>query len=220
MPSDVGHIVLKEGVSEHDVLREWALTEALNEKRWFELIQLLPPPLQARLKKIPNTTLDENDNNALVKAILKFRERDMVPLLEQHFDWHRGNIPIKGLEQMSIMDWYRFTALSHSRRLVDLANAVDQGEFHPEDKPFADNVLRLVDNFDYDKMQGNLVAVSETESPPYRLLEGYSRACAMLILRKRGQFHETILPIVLGVSPRLSKWPLMALPPTKQECNK
>lgn len=209
-----GRILLMQEISEHEVLQPWALSEALNKERWGELVKLLPLALQIKLGEYPNISLQEEDNKILENALLTFRKRDMVPLQEQHFIWHMGTIPFDGLEQMKIMDWYRFTEISHSRNLADLAAAVERGNFHSEDKPFADNVLRLVNNFDYKKTLGNLVAVSETESPPYRLLEGYSRACAMLILKKRGDFHEVNLPIILGVSPRLNEWELMALPQT------
>jgi len=58
------------------------------------------------------------------------------------------------------------------------------------------------------RMRGVPILVGSSDSPPYCLVEGFTRCCAIAINARRGVRTEERFQVDLGISSRLGDWRL------------
>jgi hypothetical protein len=105
---------------------------------------------------------------------------------------------------MRVMNLRIFTEIAPTRRLMELATALDNGAVPLNWQP--SNYRHLRSTFDLSMMHGDPIVVAEHPTGPYTLVEGVTRMCALVSRHSRGEFEEARIPMLLGVGPRLGGW--------------
>lgn len=193
-------------VTAKDVLRNWAVAEASSKRQWSSLRQLVSPTTVKKLDKGQPDTLSEAEWENLERLIVQSRASLLKGLLRLNLRWHRGELAAEELNSLHMINWPPFTELAGSTRLVDLVAALERGQMPPDHEQFALSLRRIQRDFKVERMIGNPILVSETSRPPYYLIEGYTRCCAMLLNLRRGTLPIRRFPVLHGIGRALQKW--------------
>jgi len=192
-------------ITEEEMLKNWALAEIASIRRRKYLGEALPPEILKKSQE-GNYEFSEQEWQQLTAMIRNFRSPLLDGLLMLKMEWYEGVLPAAELTKLQIMNWPPFVDLSGSRKLIDLAKAFLRGEMPPKHPEFAENLEILRKDFGISCMRGKPIIVSQGEQPPYILVEGFTRLSAMMMNMLEGKTYEANLPIILGVSKRLSEW--------------
>lgn len=199
-------ITIIEEISAVEMLRDWALAEASSERRIPYVRTYLTDEVIRKVTSQKASDLSEKELENLEQMILKERSDLLSDLLKLNVEWHRGNLPLKEVEGLRIMDWPPFVNLVESRGLVDLVRAFQAGKMPPNHHGFETNLHKMKAGFSFDKMVGTPILVARSKEPPYVLIEGFTRLSAMLLNVFDGIQYVEALPVILGVSQRLDEW--------------
>lgn len=192
-------------ISEEEMLRNWALAEVVSIRRRKYLGDVLPSEILKKARQ-GRYEFSEQEEQKLVEMIRSFRAPLLDGLLPLKASWFEGELPIKELKELEIMNWPPFVNLARSRKLADLVQAFWQGKMPLNHHEFKENLEQIRQSFSVSSMQGKPIAVSRSKEPPYTLVEGFTRLSAMLLNILDGKFYDEEIPIILGVSERLSEW--------------
>jgi hypothetical protein len=192
-------------ISQREMLREWATAEAANEQRWHGLGGRLRPALAGKLTAKRPLSLTDGEWAELEQLIAEFRSPLLRGLLPLQCKWVRGTLALEQVAGLEMMNWPDFVRAAGSRKLIDLLPAIE-GHRIPGQEDFIGRVLGLAPQFDLAKMKGCLIAVSRNGEAPYRLVEGFSRAAAILLGMRNKRLAESRIPAIVGSSARLAEW--------------
>lgn len=192
-------------ISEGAMLRNWALAEVATVRRQRYLDGRLPNDL---IRKIRSGHFDFTDEeySHLVEMIKSNRSDLLAGLLGLDFEWYEGKLPIEALKNMEMMNWPPFVNLAGSRKLIDLVLSFKHGKMPPNHNEFAENLERIRADFKLENMLGKPIVLIRSKESPYVLVEGFTRLSALLLNVLEGKEYGEELPIILGVSQRLSEW--------------
>lgn len=192
-------------VSEEEMLRNWALAEVVSIRRQKYLHGILPTGLIQKILERQNE-FTENEYKHLTEMIRSTRAELLDGLLGLNVEWYEGRLPIEELKSLEMMNWPPFVNLAGSKRFLDLVNAFQEGKMPPHHHEFAENLERIRKELKIENMKGKPIVLSQSNEPPYILIEGFTRLSAMLLNILDGKLYKGKIPVILGVSKRLSEW--------------
>jgi hypothetical protein len=160
--------------------------------------------LRERVARDERAALSGEDWEALREAVLSTRSDPVRPLLDLDLDWFLGKLPAGEWGSVRVMNLQIFTRIAPGRQLSELASALDAGAVPSVWSP--SNYSHLRSTFDRSLMHGDPILVARRRAGPYTLIEGTTRMCVLLSKTRHGEIDIPWVPIVLGVSPRLSQW--------------
>ena len=160
--------------------------------------------LKDRILRDERATFTEEDWEALRKAVLSTRSPIVQPLIDLGTDWFLGELPSNMWGEVRVMNLLIFVNISPTRRLMELATALDKGVVPVDWNP--SNYLHLRSTFDLSIMHRDPIVVAEHPTGPYILVEGVARMCVPLSRQNHGEIEVARLPMLLGVCPRLGQW--------------
>lgn len=192
-------------INEEEMLRNWALAEVASVRRWKYLNSVLPSGILEKAGR-GDHWYSEDEWQKLVEMIRSFRAPLLDGLLQLEIEWYEGNLPTVELKDLEMMNWSPFVSLAGSRKLIDLVQAFQEGKMPPKHHEFAENLSRIQKEFRLEMMWGKPIVVSQSEQPPYILIEGFTRLSAMLLNLSTGQSYRQDIPVILGISDRLDEW--------------
>jgi hypothetical protein len=195
-----------EDISEKEVIRNWALAEAVSIRRLPYLKDILSEETYEKLDSGDIEALNEKDWIQLEAMILKSRADLFNELLRLHLQWKKALLSQDDISNLLMMKWPPFMELAGSNRLKDLVEAFERGEMPPEHHEFAANLERIKNDFSFQKMNGMPILVANTESGPYYLVEGFTRLSALLLRLKSGNLEATDIPVIVGIG-NIKSWP-------------
>jgi hypothetical protein len=197
-------ISLKKG-SERDLFWNFARAEFEIPKHGVRHTQpAISRELKDRILRDERATFTEQDWEALRRAVLSTRSSLVQPLIDLGTEWFLGALPSNAWGEVRVMNLHIFTDIAPTRRLSELATALDSGAVPRVWNP--SNYPDLRSSFDLSMMHGDPIVVAERPTGPYTLVEGTTRMCVLLSRRSRGEVEVTRIPMLLGVCPRLGEW--------------
>jgi hypothetical protein len=164
----------------------------------------ISPGLRARVLRNERASLSDRDWKSLRAAVLSTRADIVQALLDLGVEWFRGELPSNEWATVRVMNLHIFTRIAPSRRLIELATALDAGAVPSVWTP--SNYARLRSTFDVSRMHGDPIVVARRRAGPYTLVEGTTRMCVLLSKTEHGEIDVPSIPVVLGLSPRLERW--------------
>lgn len=194
-------------ITQNDMLANWAIGELTHTERWSSFHEGISEPTRQKL----NTGVIEftpDETNELTAALLRsHRTHFLQGLLRLHPAWYEGTIDTASLDQLHIINWPDFTALTPSRQLGDFATDLHEGKI-VQDQSFMNNLSRLQHQLDLTRMVGKPIMVSRDGALPYVVIEGTTRTTTMLQGHRDGTFTAKEIPIMLGISENIDDWHL------------
>jgi hypothetical protein len=160
--------------------------------------------LKERIVRDERATLSARDWEALREAVLSTRSFIVEPLLDMDAEWFLGELPSTEWADVRVMNLRMFVHIAPSRRLIDLATALDRGALPQGWDPT--NYPQLRSKFDRSLMHGDPIVVAQHRRGPYTLIEGVTRMCALLSKNNRGEIDVRRIPMLLGLSRRFGEW--------------
>ncbi len=160
--------------------------------------------LKDRILRDERATFSEEDWEALRKAVLSTRSPIVQPLIDLGTEWFLGELPSTEWREVRVMNLRIFIEFAPTRRLMELANALDDGAV-----PLGwnlSNYPHLRSTFDLSMMHGDPIVVAERPTGPYTLVEGVTRMCVLFSRQSHGEIEVARIPMLLGVCPRLGQW--------------
>jgi hypothetical protein len=164
----------------------------------------ISPALRARVLRNERASLSDAEWEELRRAVRSTRADPVQSLLDLGPKWFLGDLPANAWATVRVMNLTIFTRMAPSRRLADLATALDAGAVPSVWTP--SNYSRLRSTFDLSRMHGDPILVARRRAGPYILVEGTTRMCVLLSKTRDGEISVPSVPVVLGVSPRLDRW--------------
>ncbi len=119
-------------------------------------------------------------------------------------EWFLGDLRSASWGEVRVMNLRIFTDMAPTRRLRELASALDNGatpriwksSYYPH----------LRSTFDLSRMNGCPIMVAEQPTGPYTLVEGSTRMCVLVSREMHGELVPSRIQMLLGVSTSLSRW--------------
>lgn len=192
-------------ISEDEMLRNWALAEVVSIRRQKYLHGILPERLVQKILD-RQSEFTEDEYKYLTEMIRSTRAELLNGLSGLNVEWYEGRLPVDELKDLEMMNWPPFVNLAGSKRFLDLVNAFREGKMPQNHHEFAENLERIRKELKIEDMKGKPIVLSQSTEPPYILVEGFTRLSAMLLNMLDGKSYEVGIPVILGVSKRLSEW--------------
>jgi hypothetical protein len=140
----------------------------------------------------------------LREAVLSTRATIVSPLFTLVRSWFLAELEPDDLAKLRVMNLRIFTSLVPSRRLPDLAAALDRGVFPEVWDPRHYRHLRAA--FDLDRMYGLPIVVGERSAGPLIIVEGTTRLSVIATKQARGEWDGRPVPTLIGVGAQLGTW--------------
>jgi hypothetical protein len=166
------------------------------------------PNLSARLRERilrgERELLTERDWGRLQHEVLSTRGTIVRPVLARAREWFFADATPADLAKVRVMNLRIFISIAPSRRLADLAEALDRGAFPEVWDPRFYRDLRA--RFSLAKMRGSPILVGERPSGPFTLIEGTTRLCVLASLQRHEGLAFDSVPVVLGLGAGFGDW--------------
>lgn len=189
------------------MLRNWAIAEATNVRRWDDLKEFVSGEVLEKLETGNYDSLAEGEWHQLEQMIAQFRRPLLEGLLRLRPQWYLGDLASSHLSEIRVIKYQPFVQVAPSRTLGDFVAFLEKGGSLPNDPAFAENVKRIRTAFKIEMMRGRPILVSaELSGSSYYLVEGYSRLSAMLLGQRAGTPMIEAIPVMLGATARINEW--------------
>jgi hypothetical protein len=165
---------------------------------------VLSSELRDRVLRGEREQLSPRDWQRLREAVLSTRSSIVTPLARLVRTWFLAELAPADVAELRVLNLRIFTSIVRSRRLVDLAAALDRGEFPRIWDP--DHYRELRAHFDPGRMHGLPILVSARGTGPFSVVEGTTRLSVIASLRGCGGLAPEPLPVLLGVGAGLVDW--------------
>jgi hypothetical protein len=190
---------------EFDMIWQWARAE--NQSDRFGPLYCLSTAIRQQLVSDNPSVLTPQDRATLKSEVLRIRGPLLRGLIRLCACWYTTVFELQDLARVETMYWPPFVAIAPSRKLNDFVAALDKGISTPNDD-FLNTYRRMRAKFSIREMHGHPIFVSETDSGPYILVEGYSRLTSLNSQYMNGELSLGTFSAVLGICPNLRDWSL------------
>lgn len=190
---------------ERDLVWQWARAES-GSARFGKFYLGLDFELLEHLKGDEPGLLNYHQWRALENVVFGSRSPLLSGLKRLGTDWYLGSLTVRELHDLKIMNWPDFVALAPSRKLTELAKALDAGAVPKNDMTFSQAYHAVRKAFSREKIRGFPVLVSEIQQGPYTIVEGYTRLAVLASLFPSQGEHQFELNVIVGVCPKLREW--------------
>ena len=174
------------------MLRAWALAEVTSSTSPMQKASEFDP-VREKLRAGGADTLIPADWQLLERGIRWARQPMLDPLLALQPTWYRGSLPIDVLAGARMINLPAYVERAPSRQFA--AFCVTRGQ--PGGPP----------EFNRAAMTAPPILAGTTLDGPWCLVEGYRRCCRAIRDHLAGRFDELPLPVIVGVSPDMPRWP-------------
>lgn len=164
----------------------------------------IPGELKERILRGERAGLSRYDWGLLREALISTRASIVNPVLAYVRTWSLAEIEAADLADLRVMNLRIFTSIAPSRKLLDLAASLVRGIFPEIWDPGHYRELRA--GFDWDRMRGRPILLSERTGGPWTLVEGTTRLCVIASRQNRGELRFDSFPVLLGVGAKLGEW--------------
>lgn len=184
-----------------EVVRNWAIAEAVSKRRLPYIREKLIPSLVQKLENEEVDNLSEEEWSELETMVLDERKELLNGLKELNLIWYKGALPFGEIEQLFMMKWKPFIDQAGSQKFSDLVDTFREGKMPDKHFEFGGYQTVIKGSFDINRMKGAPIVLSESEQPPYYLVEGFTRLSALLLSDSKPDH----VPVILGVG-RVMDW--------------
>lgn len=167
--------------------------------------QILGHSATARMRSKAISDWDGLDLIEAERALLRFRGDYLRPLFAMDPAWVVGELPVDEVGTVKVTNLDPFVAVAPSRLISDLVKAMEAGNV-PKNDTFEKGYPILRHSFNAKMTRGRPILVSASNDGPYTAIEGLTRLCVQQALAAEGKPAQLSVPVILGTTPRLSKW--------------
>jgi hypothetical protein len=168
--------------------------------------RLIDDEMLVRLQTLPTSEWSPSERRAAVRVANETRPWHYFGILGSlGLNWYWADLPIAELGGILVIDIREFTDLAPTRRLADLVSALDAGRRTFDDR-FSTKYRLMRPKFEFARMKGRPMLVSEQTSGPYVEFEGLTRMCCLQSRIVERSEVPTLLPVILGVGGRIRSW--------------